>query len=411
MAPPRILERLPRSAAVFAALVLGLLALGMLLRQRGPPAAATEEVAEVERRTFSSSVVAIGAVKPQIGAEVRVGSRLSGRVRRLAANVGDRVERGQVIAELETAEYDAAVALRAAEVRLAESALVAAEAFDPGSVARAEAELRQAEATASLAAQAWERYEQMLRAGGVSPAEAEVVLERHRVAQGAVEAAANALALARSGGTEQRRQAEASLDRARAALEGARVERSFSLIRAPISGVVASVTTQEGETVAAGLSAPTFVTIIDLERLQVEAYVDEVDIGKVEPGQRVTFTVDAFPALDFEGRVAAVYPSAVIQDNVVRYVTAVAIESPNRGHLRPEMTANVRVLLEAREVLAVPARAVRREGSTSVVHVLSEGRVEPRAVRLGWRDGLWVEVVEGLLAGTRILIDPPPSTP
>jgi macrolide-specific efflux system membrane fusion protein len=332
-------------------------------------------------------------------------------VRRLAANVGDRVERGQVIAELETAEYDAAVALRAAEVRLAESALVAAEAFDPGSVARAEAELRQAEATASLAAQAWERYEQMLRAGGVSPAEAEVVLERHRVAQGAVEAAANALALARSGGTEQRRQAEASLDRARAALEGARVERSFSLIRAPISGVVASVTTQEGETVAAGLSAPTFVTIIDLERLQVEAYVDEVDIGKVEPGQRVTFTVDAFPALDFEGRVAAVYPSAVIQDNVVRYVTAVAIESPNRGHLRPEMTANVRVLLEAREVLAVPARAVRREGSTSVVHVLSEGRVEPRAVRLGWRDGLWVEVVEGLLAGTRILIDPPPSTP
>jgi macrolide-specific efflux system membrane fusion protein len=410
MGYPRILKPLVRGVVIVAALAAGV-ALALLLRGRGPSAAEAAEVAVVERRSFSSSVVALGAVKPQIGAEVRVGSRLSGRVRRLAANVGDRVERGQVIAELETEEYDATVSLRRAEVRLAESALAAAQAFDPGSVARAEAELRQADASATLARQAWERYEQMLRTGGVSPAEAEIVLERHRVAEGAAAAAREALALARSGGTEQLRQAEASLDRARAALESALVERAFTSIRAPISGVVASVTTQEGETVAAGLSAPTFLTVVDLDRLHVEAYVDEVDIGKVEMGQRVTFTVDAFPAMDFGGRVAAVYPSAVIQDNVVRYVTAVAIESDNRGHLRPEMTANVRILLEAREVLAIPARAVRREGSASVVHLLADGVAQPRPVRLGWRDGLWVEVVEGVEAGDRILIDPPPSTP
>jgi multidrug resistance efflux pump len=266
-------------------------------------------------------------------------------VQRLAANVGDRVERGQVIAELERVEYDAVVALREAELRQAESVLAAAQVFDPQSVARAEAELRQAEATATLAAQAWERYQQLLRIQGVAQAEADVVLERYRVAQGGLEAARNSLDLARSGGTEQRRQAEASLDRARAELESALVERSFTSIRAPISGVVASVATQEGETVAAGLSAPTFLTIVDLERLHVEAYVDEVDIGKVKPGLPVTVSVDAFPALDFEGRVAAVYPNAVIQDNVVRYVTAVAIEGPYSDHLRPEMTASVRISL------------------------------------------------------------------
>jgi len=339
---------------------VGALVLALVVRGSGGTAVADEpEVAEVARRTFASSVVALGAVKPQIGAEVRVGSRVSGRVQRLAANVGDQVEPGQVIAELETAEYDAAVAQRRAEVA-------------------------QAEATAVPAEEAWGRYEELLRSGVVTPAEAEAALERHRVAQ-------------------------AQLESARAAYESAQVARSFASIRAPISGVVASVATQEGETVAAGLNAPTFLTILDLGRLHVEAYVDEVDIGKIAVGQRVTFAVDALPARDFAGRVAAVYPSATIQDNVVRYVTAVDIEGDYAGLLRPEMTANVRIDLDSRDVLAVPARAVRREGNTSVVHVLEDGTTEPRTVRIGWREGTWAEVVEGLAAGERILLDPPSS--
>ena len=86
-------------------------------------------------------------------------------------------------------------------------------------------------------------------------------------------------------------------ERARATLESAFVDRSFTVLRSPIPGIVASVSTQEGETVAAGLSAPTFVTIIDLDRLQLNAYVDEVDIGKIAPGQSTVFAVDAFPAV------------------------------------------------------------------------------------------------------------------
>jgi multidrug efflux pump subunit AcrA (membrane-fusion protein) len=407
MRRPAVLKRLPARVWAVATVLVVALALIQLLRGPGPMAAATTEVATVERRSFSSTVVALGAVKPQIGAEVRVGSRISGRVQRLRANVGDHVERGAVIAELETAEYDAAVALREAELRLAQSVLAAAEAFDPGSVARAQAELEQTEATAALAAEAWERHEQLLRSRVVTPAEAEVALERHRVAQAQLEGARRALDLARTGGTEQRRQAEAARDRARAALESALVERSFASIRAPISGVVASVATQEGETVAAGLNAPTFLTIVDLERLQVEAYVDEVDIGKVQTGQRVSFTVDAFPGTDFGGHVSAVYPSATIQDNVVKYVTAVEIDEASRGLLRPEMTANVRILLEARDVVAVPARAVRREGNANVAHVVDGERTERRTVRIGWRDGLWAEVLEGLELGEQVLIDPP----
>ena len=106
--------------------------------------------------------------------------------------------------------------------------------------------------------------------------------------------------------------------------------------------MIASVSTQEGETVASGMSAPTFVTVLDLSRLQVEAYVDEVDIGRVRSGLRASFTVDAFPERTFTGTVAAIYPKAVLQNNVVNYLTIVTVDDPERL-LRPEMTANVTI--------------------------------------------------------------------
>jgi multidrug efflux pump subunit AcrA (membrane-fusion protein) len=149
------------------------------------------------------------------------------------------------------------------------------------------------------------------------------------------------------------------------------------------------------------------VTIVDLDRLQLNAYVDEVDIGKVAPSHPARFTVDAFPARDFSGRVAAIYPTATIQDNVVKYVVAVEIEDGYEGLLRPEMTANVRIQLDERPVLAVPARAIRRENGRTVVYVQVGERIEARPVRAGWRDGPWVEIAQGLVAGDQVLVDPP----
>jgi multidrug efflux pump subunit AcrA (membrane-fusion protein) len=160
--------------------------------------------------------------------------------------------------------------------------------------------------------------------------------------------------------------------------------------------------------VAAGMQAPTFVTIIDLKRVQVDAYVDEVDIGKVKIGQRAVFSVDAFPAMDFEGKVSAIYPKAVIQDNVVNYDVVVDIETPYHGLLRPEMTASVSIFLERREdVLAVPAKAVQRERGKNVVYVIADDRTDPREIKAGWRDGQWIEVASGLEEGDTVLLASP----
>lgn len=365
------------------------------------------ESVRVERRSFASTVTAIGSIQPQIGAQVRVGSRVSGRVRRLVANIGDRVEPGQVIAELETGDLDALVSQRRAEAEAVSARLAALERRLPDEIARARAEVASREATLHQAEAEWRRQSDLLRERATSQAAVEQARQARDVAVAGLEVARRSLQVQEGGADDHRAEARAAVEAAAAALRAAEVERSFARITAPIGGVVASVATQEGETVAAGLNAPTFVTIVDLARLQVNAYVDEVDIGKVAVGQAGTFTVDAFPARDFAGRVSAIYPTATIQDNVVKYIVTLEVTGDSIEVLRPEMTATVRIALESRTALAVPARAIRREAGQSVVYRRDGRATERRVVRLGWRDGPWVEVADGLAEGDEILLDPP----
>jgi len=368
--------------------------------------------ASVVRRDFSSSVLATGAVKPQVGSEVRVGSRISGKVERLFSNIGDVLKKGQPIAELEKADLEATVAERQAECRLADAKLVAIEVLAPREIEKAEADVAQYEATAALAKKAFDRESQLTTQGFSAQEVRDQCQERLAVSEANLLASRKGLELAKSRYAEDARQARADAERAKAALDNAQVQRSYATIVAPIAGVIASVSTQEGETVAAGLNAPTFVTIINLDRLQVDAFVDEVDIGKVHVGQRAAFSVDAFPGKEFEGKVAAIYPKAVIQENVVNYDTVIEITSPYSGLLRPEMTATVTIFLEARSgVLAIPAKAVKRVRGKTAVYVATAGGGELREVKVGWKDGPWLEVVSGLKEGETVLLESPAAEP
>lgn len=391
-----------RKAMVFVLVLIGGCGDSSSPPQGGPP-----PTIKATKRTFSSSVSALGAIKPQVGSEVRVGARISGRVERLHANLKDRVEKGQVLAALEKADLEAALAERAAAVAVAESRLAALEALGPREIEKAQADVKRWEATSTLARKELTRQQDLLKQEFTSQQLQDEAQEKLEVAEAQGVAAGKTLELVRTQVAEGIKQGRAELERARAAHRQTTVELSYATIVAPISGVVASVSTQEGETVAAGLSAPTFVTIVDLARLQVDAYVDEVDIGKVQLGQPATFTVEAYPASEFRGKVVAIYPKAVIQDNVVKYVVAVEISSDYEGKLRPDMTANVTLQLESRTVLAVPAKAVRRERGKSLVYLNSPGGAQPKEVKLGWKEGLWVEVAGGLEEGQEILLEPP----
>lgn len=257
------------------------------------PAVDGRSRAVVEVRDIESSVVATGVLRPAVGAEVRVGSRVSGVLAELYVTVGDTVERGDLLALLDPTELEA----RHAEVA---------------------ADLESARVELEYAVK-------------------ELVRRRGLIASEAITAAEF------DGFERAEKLARARVGRLEAALASAEIQLGYTRIAAPIAGVIAEVATQVGETVAASFTAPTFVTIIDPDRLEVWAYVDETDIGRVRVSQRASFTVDTYPDHEFEGTVTAIRPKAEIVDDVVNYVTEIAIAPGHGLTLRPEMTARVNI--------------------------------------------------------------------
>lgn len=344
---------------------LGLLApVGLYLRQSDDRLAAADdsETARVIRQDLSRTVIATGVIRPVVGAEIDVGSRISGRVVRLPVKVGDRVEAGDLLAELDRAELAAAVDQARAELSLTRARLTAAESTF---------QRRRRLAASGLASQE-----------GLETARRDLDVE------------------------------SAGLELAEARLRAAEISLGYARIRAPIRGVVAAVTTREGETVAASFAAPTFVTIVDLDRLEVEAYVDETDIGRIAVGQPATFTVDTYPGAEFPATVTAIQPKAELQGNVVNYVVTLDFEIPGSSGegpyvLRPEMTAHVRLRIEEKHgVLTAPRRALRRRDGRQYVVVERAGAFREQEIETGWRTDTAVEILDGLEEGEVVQLNP-----
>lgn len=361
---------------------------------------------QVTKQSLSPAVTALGMVKPKVGAEVRLGARIPGKVEHLRANIGDYVKKGQIIAELEKDELKAVVDKQIAELNKAQISLVALETLGPLEIERAEADRSRLQATLDLETVEYERQSALLKENLTSKQNLDQAKEELLVAKEELAASTKTLELARKKLAQDIQQMKAEVESARAALRVAKVELSYATLRAPISGIIASVSTQEGETVAVGLSAPTFVTIIDLDRLQVQTFVDEVDIGKIELGQKAVFKVEAFPSIEIEGKVVGIYPKAILKENVVFYI--VLVESLNYPAviLRPEMTANVSIFLGSDDdVLLIPAKSVKKSEGVDIVYVLKKGKPVRREVRVGWKQGRFIEILEGLKEGEEVLID------
>jgi RND family efflux transporter MFP subunit len=311
-----------------------------------------------ERRSLAASVLATGVIRLRVGGEVRVGAQLSGIVEKLNVEVGSKIRRGDVIAKIDSRGLEARLAQARAQI-----------VVDEQEVRRAQVEL----------------------------ARAQRLDERKLVAESQVEDARIALD-----------QAMAQLDRARKDAAVVETELTYAVIRSPITGTVASVTTQEGETVAASFTTPTFATIIEDGALELIAMVDETDIGNVAVDNPVTFTVEAYPTREFEGRVARIAPKGTIISGVVNFEVMITIDS-SAELLKPDMTANVSIRTAEREALVVPSAAVQREGSERFVWVDRDGTLTRRAVTVGTRDASFTEIREGIGPGDRVLVAPQPD--
>lgn len=314
------------------------------------------ETVPVQRKSISASIMATGIIKPKVGAEVRVGSRVSGIVKRLYVKNGDIVKKGELLAQIDDSELAARYSLE-------------------------KANLDNTQTVARFAKIEMERMKALSDKNFSSAQSLDNTVKEYEIAL-------------------------ANVASEKAALDYASTQLEFTKIYAPISGVIGSVSTQEGETVSAAFAAPTFVTIIDLNRIEVWTYVDETDIGKVETGQKATFTVDTYTGERFEGTVSAIYPKAEIRDNVVNYIAIVEITNTIGKILRPEMTASVTIqTTDVGKVLSVPNRAIKRKNAESVVYVLDKGKPVMQKIKTGVKGTQLTEVVEGLKENDRIIIN------
>lgn len=306
----------------------------------------THDVAPGEVRRI---VAASGAVRALV--TVEVGSQLSGQIESLYVDFNDSVEAGQVIAQLNPETYETRI--REAEANRATAA---------ATLALQRANRLTAEANARSAQQEYDRVRALFDRG----ISAQAALDNALTAQ---EAAQANLAVSDA----QIRNAQAVLAQRDATLEGVQIDLERTTIRAPINGIVVDRAVDQGQTVAASLSAPTLFTIAqDLGQVQIDAQVDEADIGQIAEGQPVSFTVDAYQGLALEGVVEQIRLAPQTLNNVVTYTVVISATNPGQ-RLLPGMTANMDIITGERTgVLTVPNSALRFRPSPSL-----ESRSQP----------------------------------
>lgn len=311
-----------RRPAAWAALVVAIAGGIYAFYPRGDAAAGAYRMATVERGDIRVTISATGTLAAI--STVDVGSQVSGQVTDVLVDFNDRVARGQVLARLDPSTYEAQIAQGTAQVDSARANL-----------ATAEAALRNAQAD----------YERKAS-----------LAERQLVARSDADLARAALEQARA----QVNAARAQITQQQASTQASRLNLQRSVIRSPVDGVVLTRTVEPGQTVAASLQAPVLFQIAeDLSKMEIVLAIDEADIGQVEVGQGVAFSVDAYPERRFRGRVAQVRLSATNTNNVITYPVLVAVDNPDQK-LLPGMTANAEIEVSRRDdVLRVPNAALR----------------------------------------------------
>jgi HlyD family secretion protein len=310
------------SRRTWIALAVVVAAAAALLAFRGRDKEIQYQTTTVDRGDIVDVVGATGTL--QAVTTVQVGSQVSGTVDSLGADFNSRVKKDQVVARLETSTFDA-------RLSQARANLVAARA-----------NVEKARSTVADTKQKYERAKELSAQQLLPEADLETAKSNY---DGAVAALQGAVA---------------AVSQSAASVQQAQVDLTHTVIRAPIDGVVVARNVDVGQTVAASLQAPVlFVIANDLSHMQVNASIDEADVGRVRQGEDVTFHVDAYPNETFTGRVEQVRLQPITVQNVVTYNTLIAVDNPG-GRLMPGMTATVSVIVQRRDnVLRLPAAALR----------------------------------------------------
>lgn len=376
------MRRLPLAFALVGLGTVAYLVLGWGSRPDGGP---RYVAAPVDRGPIAATVTATGTVNPVT--TVQVGTYVSGPIQGIAVDFNTPVRRGQLLAKIDPRPFQ----VKVDDARAA--------------VATARARLEKDRADAALKAVTLGRTRDLGRQGIVSESDLDLALSQDRQARA------------------QLTLDEAEIESATARLREAEVNLAYTDILSPVDGVVVARNVSVGQTVAATFQTPTlFLVAGDLTKMQVNASVSESDIGGVVAAQETTFTVDAYPASTFHGRVEQVRNAPVTVLNVVTYDVVVAVDNTDL-RLKPGMTANVTITTAAHaDTLRVPTGALRfrppapgdergaaaatparAEGGPRVWVLGTDGQPHPKSVAVGIADDRFTEILSGLAEGEKVV--------
>ncbi len=374
---------------ILVAIVVVLAVVAFLLSGNKKKEQVQFNTAEVAPDNIVNTVTATGTIEPVTS--VTVGTQVSGIVSKLYVDYNSVVKKGQVIAELD------------------KSNLISELNSAKANLEQAKASLASAESSLSYQAANFRRNKTLYQKGLISGNDYESARLSYQTAMASVSSARDQVSAAR----EQ--------------VEKAQTNLGYATITSPIDGIVLSKSVEEGQTVAASFSTPTLFTIAkDLTNMQVVADVDEADIGNVKVGERVTFTVDAYPDNTFSGTVKQVRQEATTTNNVVTY--SVVISAPNADlKLKPGLTATVTIYTqENKGVLSVPSKALRftpeKEtvggmkikdiaNAKNKVWTIEGNTVVAHRVNIGMTDGSHTQILSGIRRGAKVITGISSATP
>ena len=377
--------------------VIAILIALILFTFRGKTNKISYELAPITLGDIQSVVQATGTVQPV--ETVDVGTQISGRIEELYFDYNSKVEKGQLIALMDSDTYEA-------------NKLEA-----QASVASCISDIETANITLEKARLDYNRALELVKDDLIAKSEVDSYRATYKKAIASVA------------------QSKARLRQARASLKRAEINLNYTRIYSPVSGVVTMKNVEKGQTVAASYQTPSIAKIAkDLTDMQVEANIDEADIGNIKEGQKAIFDVDSYPDLKFEGIVSQLRLSPVNNNNVVTYTVVIKVKNKDKK-LLPGMTANINIILqEKKNVKCVPNAAFRfrpqeteikskgfigfmgrkhfknmtdssqQNGDGAVVHLLVKGKPIPYGVKIGITDGINTELISDLEVGSPIIV-------
>jgi HlyD family secretion protein len=373
---------------------------GLIAATSGGTKIDPSKLAKVEKGDLAKSVVATGKVEPITKVEVK--SKASGIVKKLLVDAGDRVKKGQLLAQLDKEEISAQVAQSRAGLQAAEASFKSAEADYERAKVDAEGP------DVPLLKRAYERATGMAKEGVVSTSALEDAQKNYEMSlnkQNTAKAQATVL-------KAKIAQAQAQVAQDKANLAQLEEQLSYTDIVSPIEGVVLSRNVEMGDAVSSilvlGSSATLVMTLGDTSEVYVKGKVDESDIGKVYLAQPARIKVESFKDKTFNGKVTKISPMGVEKDNVTTFEVRVSINNPG-GELKAEMTANAEIILEEhKNVLQIPEGSIiydnQKKASVEVPDPKGKEGKRKVAVNIGISNGAKTELLSGLKEGDQVVL-------